>query len=400
MFGSTAARTDSNIEDEAAGARRVELAAESKARKQAEAADLSAQNQEYAKRNATTGLRTDANIEDEAAGARRIELAEAAKARRQKELAELKARSAKLREMNASAGLRTDANIEDEAAGVARVRMAAESKARRLEQARALAKRNAELKARRDEIRSRGARTDDDITDEEAGQLRLRLAAESKHRRAVEARALARSNAEMRQKLKAMRSRTDHREGEPDEDLVVRERHASPERSSKDDGQEEEARELENLRAMLSRGRDRDEIFKKEGWDNRPFKGVPYALRGMKPVHTRDPWSQGVREAWMRDNIRPSTDFSTYSLKRLDDGSRDSVVGLFNRRKKEDREVASAQGRNPWDATPWFYTPPALKGVKPITPEPWARDAAMNEGLESEALRRRNEKLHAQHYDA
>ena len=31
-------------------------------------------------------------------------------------------------------------------------------------------------------------------------------------------------------------------------------------------------------------------------------------------------------------------------------------------------------GRPEWDSRPWHYVPPALKGVVPVTAEPWAQD--------------------------
>ena len=39
-----------------------------------------------------------------------------------------------------------------------------------------------------------------------------------------------------------------------------------------------------------------------------------------------------------------------------------------------------------WDSSVWKYVPHALKGIKPVTNEPWARDAGMNEGLAALAL--------------
>ena len=96
----------------------------------------------------TVAARTDSDITDEAAGARRIQLAQESKARKEQEIADLRARNAQQAVRTASAGARTDVNIEDEAAGIARVELAAASKARRAEEARQMAQRNAELRAR------------------------------------------------------------------------------------------------------------------------------------------------------------------------------------------------------------------------------------------------------------
>ena len=67
-------------------------------------------------------------------------------------------------------------------------------------------------------------------------------------------------------------------------------------------------------------------------------------------------------------------EFATMSLVQLDDGKRDSIAQLFNRRQREDAEVANKTLRDAWDSTVWRYVPPSLRGLKPVTDEPWARD--------------------------
>ena len=74
---------------------------------------------------------------------------------------------------------------------------------------------------------------------------------------------------------------------------------------------------------------------------------------------------------------------STLHLKKLNDGQNDDIVMLRRRRVAEDQAAAAEHGRPIWDFSTWHYTPPALKGVKPVTPEPWARDCEMYaEGME------------------
>lgn len=75
---------------------------------------------------------------------------------------------------------------------------------------------------------------------------------------------------------------------------------------------------------------------------------------------------------------------ATASLKKLDDGQRDDQAALRRRRKEEETKAAEETNRKPWDGSVWMYVPPALKGLKPVTPEPWARDGeAYKSGLES-----------------
>ena len=66
---------------------------------------------------------------------------------------------------------------------------------------------------------------------------------------------------------------------------------------------------------------------------------------------------------------------ATSHLKWLDDGQRDDMATLRRRREMEDYEAAAATGRQPWDSSTWKYVPMALKGVQPVTPEPWAHDS-------------------------
>ena len=99
-----------------------------------------------------------------------------------------------------------DVDIMDEAAGKARLTMAAASKERRQLEAKAQAERAASQKKIN---QNAGQRTDDDIMDEEAGRARITLAAESKARKARDAQELARKNAEMKEKLKKVTAKTD-----------------------------------------------------------------------------------------------------------------------------------------------------------------------------------------------
>ena len=326
----------------------------------------------------TVAARTDNDITDDASGARRVELKAASVSRKRQEALELEAQNAAMRNRNAKAGLRTDADITDEAAGVARVELAAASKARKERERRELAKRNAELKARRD---ASGARDDHDITDEAAGLNRVRLAHESRQRRAAEAKMLAQANAEMRERLHRMRPRTDNRSGNADTDMV---RTHSPVQDrppgGRADEDAEEAAEVARLREMLAHTASSRK--QRNGWDSSPARPVPYALRGLKPLYTYEPWGHSAMEAWVRLELKPSTSYATSGLCRLDDGLNDDLAQLFNRRKREDAEKAELRQRRPWDSSQWRYTPPSLRGLRPVTAEPWARDAETNEGIE------------------
>jgi len=218
------------------------------------------------------------------------------------------------------------------------------------------------------------ARSDDDINDEAAGKRRLELAAESKAQRENAAIMLAQRNLEMRERLDNVKARTYHKKG-------ARPASSSPPRLSFEEAEKlREAREAENdaaelrlLRAML----DRSTVAEKKegGWNTSPHRSVPYALRGIRPMHTMEPWAKGVINKCKEEELRAGgSSYATAGLSRLDDGSRDDTVLLRRRRAIEDMEASSLHGRPMWDSSPWHYTPSALNGLKPVTKEPWARD--------------------------
>ena len=74
-----------------------------------------------------------------------------------------------MRRTIANTAPRTDDDVTDEDAGHARGKMEAESKARRTAQAKKLAKSNSDMKTRLKNVK---ASVDDDITDDPAGKVR------------------------------------------------------------------------------------------------------------------------------------------------------------------------------------------------------------------------------------
>jgi len=72
-------------------------------------------------------------------------------------------------------------------------------------------------------------------------------------------------------------------------------------------------------------------------------------------------------------------DVATAGLQRLNDGQADDIAMLRRRRVEEETTAAVKTGRSGWDSSVFKDTPPALTGLKPVTPEPWARDAQIYE---------------------
>ena len=110
-------------------------------------------------------------------------------------------------------------------------------------------------------------------------------------------------------------------------------------------------------------------------WDRTPHMDVPYLCRGLRPANhsLTEPWAKQAIEVWA--SASAGLGFSTSGLKKLDDGSRDSDVELFNRRMREDGDKAAATNRPKWDASPFIPMPTKFRGLNTFTHEPWTRDS-------------------------
>lgn len=113
--------------------------------------------------------------------------------------------------------------------------------------------------------------------------------------------------------------------------------------------------------------------IKEAGWNSSPFRNAPFQIRGLNPV-TREPWFE---------------DMAIYNAKFSppDTGSEDYQDGTFG------ASAAGVGGRMPaltaqeagWDGSTMRYVPYSLRGLKPVTNEPWARDEAVyrkNDGMD------------------
>ena len=192
-------RTDNNIEDDPAGIYRAQLAAASKERKAAEAAELARKNAEHRERLKNVKASTDDQLDTEAAAMMRNKMAAASRARL---AAENEARRQHAREMTAridATGPATDNQMDTEAAAIARSELAAKSKARKAARDARREQQNQELQ---NKIKNVAARTDNMMDTEEAALARAVLAAESSERRRQYALETSRRNAAMKQRIK------------------------------------------------------------------------------------------------------------------------------------------------------------------------------------------------------
>jgi hypothetical protein len=213
------------------------------------------------------------------------------------------------------------------------------------------------------------------VDDETAMRRRIELAAESKAIREAGARMIAQRNAEMRRRIKRAQSRTNNKKDRV-QSAPVRSEGPKPEDGEQLRAQQaadDEAAELRLLRSMLARSAVAEGV-QEGGWNPSPHRPVPYPLRGMRPMHSREPWSQTAIEKSHELRLPAGHAYATSGLTRLDDGMRDDVAMLRRREKVEERQASAALSRPAWDPSQWRYCPPALMGLKPMTTEPWARD--------------------------
>lgn len=114
---SMSAITDNEINDDFAGEARAKAAAESKARKAAEAARIKQENAELQKRLMSIKAVIDDEISDDVAGEARSQAANASAARRKAERAALQRQNAEMQKRLASVKAITDDDVTDEATG-------------------------------------------------------------------------------------------------------------------------------------------------------------------------------------------------------------------------------------------------------------------------------------------
>jgi len=128
-------------------------------------------------------------------------------------------------------------------------------------------------------------------------------------------------------------------------------------------------------------GRNLREVPKGDGttWDPSTFRNAPWPLRGLKPV-TREPWYHDA--AIYNSKFCDDPLEAAGSTGVMDDGAFfDGTLGFTD--KTEHRRDGTAltmreeRLHKNWDATTWRYTPHGLKGIRPVTNEPWARDEAV-----------------------
>lgn len=101
--------------------------------------------------------------------------------------------------------------------------------------------------------------------------------------------------------------------------------------------------------------------LKRTGWNSTPFRNAPEQLKGLSPV---------TREPWFEDMAVYNSKFSNHAV----DEKERYADGTVGAKKLSHRPTAEEAA---WDSSTWKYVPHTLKGIKPVTNEPWARDEAV-----------------------
>jgi hypothetical protein len=197
---------DNDIMDEAAGQARIAAAAASEERRKNEQTFMQKRNKDMRDRVRRAGsiARSDDNIDDEAAGIARIAMREASLARRAAERKELARANAAQRAVLAATQAVTDFSIDDDEAGRYRAVKADEARVRREREAEQLKQHALSTRAR---ILAVKAVTDVDLTDEATHRWRLELATASAAQQLENRERLAQKNAQMRRALASARPR-------------------------------------------------------------------------------------------------------------------------------------------------------------------------------------------------
>lgn len=110
-------------------------------------------------------------------------------------------------------------------------------------------------------------------------------------------------------------------------------------------------------------------------WDSSPHRYVPPSLRGIKPITT---------EPWVRDAVvyaRKTGDFElevddhleAYNDESVLDSNNGYVSKITATGLKRNASIGG-NGQPWWDSSPLRHCPHVLRGIQPVTREPWAID--------------------------
>ena len=160
----------------------------------------------------------------------------------------------------------------------------------------------------------------------------------------------------------------------------------TPRMPASDKTEEEEIAELMALginHPARRRHRERELLkqneAKERAWNGTPMRSRPPNLYGLR-VFTKEPWAQ---DEHFYQKKTGNMEYEYNSREKYDDRSKLSASKGYT------AQVAatglSGVDQPAWDSSPMRPVPHALKGIKPVTREPWSIDAQINRNMEVRA---------------
>ena len=150
--------------------------------------------------------------------------------------------------------------------------------------------------------------------------------------------------------------------------------------------EDEEIAELQALginhparRRYREREEKRQHEAKERQWNGTPHRARPSNLAGMRVV-TKEPWA--LDEAFYQSKTG-SFELEYNSKGKYDDRSTLSATKGYTATVTSTGLDGVSQPT--WDSSPLRPVPHALKGIKPVTREPWTLDAQINRNMDLES---------------
>jgi len=151
--------------------------------------------------------------------------------------------------------------------------------------------------------------------------------------------------------------------------------------------EEEELAELKALginhparRRYREKERRKQDRAKEDAWDGSVHRSRPSNLRGLK-VATKEPWARDEtayqkRTGSFEDEVNALDPYDDRSVLSASKGYTSTVTatGLNGRKQPA------------WDSSPLRPVPHTLKGLKPVTREPWSIDQEINRDMSLEGF--------------
>lgn len=143
----------------------------------------------------------------------------------------------------------------------------------------------------------------------------------------------------------------------------------------------------------------RERAIREKGWVANPYISTPSALKGINlqagKLPREEPWS--LDASWFVQLLQlqdPVSKDSTAHARFWDATSREvyKEESWSSSERKKTLQKRAELGKVPWDNRPMRSEPWALRGLKPVTKEPWFSDMKIREKHDPDKLRRQRKR--------